>query len=186
MNTNKFTVTASNGNTLVAGTLDVTGLITGSGGITVPTGQTVSLQGNTSLTVGGKSSFGADVKQTAGKATYNAPSVNSFDLSVTDQTLSVTDVLTNRIVVVTTGDAVHTLVTPTAALIVAALPTTAAVGDTFAFLVSDADGTNAAKIVGGVGVTFAPATVTIAAGGSRVFYCRATNVGGGTEAVTCY
>jgi hypothetical protein len=185
INTNKFNVTAASGNTAIAGTLDVTGLITGSGGSTVPTGQTVTLQGSTSLSVGGTSSFGADIKQTAGKQTYRAPAVNSFSLAATDQTLSVTDLLTNRIVQVTTGDAANKLVTPTAAQIVAALPTPAVVGDTFTFLVSNADAASA-LITGGADVTFGPATVTIAAGGSRVFYCRATNVGGGTEAVTCY
>jgi hypothetical protein len=50
INTNKFTVTASNGNTLVAGTLTSTGLITATAAVTV--GTTLGVTGLTTLTGG--------------------------------------------------------------------------------------------------------------------------------------
>lgn len=49
---NKVTIASATGNTLIAGTLGVTGLTTLTGGLTVPTGKAVALQGNTTLTVG--------------------------------------------------------------------------------------------------------------------------------------
>lgn len=49
---NKVTIASATGNTLIAGTLGVTGLTTLTGGLTVPTGAAVTLAGNTTLTVG--------------------------------------------------------------------------------------------------------------------------------------
>ncbi len=51
--TNKFTVAAATGNTVVGGTLGSTGLITASAGITLPTGQTATVTDADKLLVGG-------------------------------------------------------------------------------------------------------------------------------------
>ncbi|MDY0339872.1 MAG: hypothetical protein RBS17_01490 [Coriobacteriia bacterium] len=51
-NYTEFTVAATTGNTEIAGTLAVTGETTLTGGLTVPTGVAVALQGTTTLTIG--------------------------------------------------------------------------------------------------------------------------------------
>lgn len=52
VNTNKFTVTASNGNTLVAGTLAVTGVATLATDLTITSGNILNSSGNLTLTSG--------------------------------------------------------------------------------------------------------------------------------------
>lgn len=148
--------------------------------------------GNTTKTLRG-GAIPAYGYQLAAPQLWNAPTVNAYDLSTGNKTMSTADMLVNRQVDITVADAVNTLVTPTAAQLIAAL-TTPAVGDSFVFVVTDNDAVGTqAMITGGTGVTgpgggalllvTEPQTV----GGestSRVIFGRLTNVTGGTEGVT--
>jgi len=94
------------------------------------------------------------------------------------------NLLNNRIILHSAA-ASDTITTPTAAALVAALPATAAIGDTFTFLLSNTAAANTATLAGGTGVTVSGPAV-VAAVTSRTFYCRATNVTSSSEAIICY
>jgi hypothetical protein len=77
-------------------------------------------------------------------------------------------------------------VTPTAALIVAAIPD-ARVGQSFEFTMHNtADADEVITVTAGVGVTLAPTLITLGRGQSKKFLAVLTNVTGAAEAVTIY
>ena len=84
----------------------------------------------------------------------------------------------------TTPGAAINLTTPTAALLKAADPD-AVVGRGYEFTVINLNGTNAATLVAGAGVTLVGSAV-VAASSSANFYVRYTNVTESSEAVTVY
>lgn len=156
----------------------INGTLTGLTGLTVASGGATVTAGGLTITAGG-ATIGGQIRQASGRATYSAGAPNT----IATATAAVADLLDNRIILHSAA-ANDTITTPTAALLVAGI-TSPAVGDTFSFLLSNSAAANTATLVGGSGVTVSgPAAV--AAVTSRVFYCRMTNVTGGSEAVTCY
>lgn len=101
-------------------------------------------------------------------------------------TLSAAAMLGGILTTAPSGGAIN-LTTPTAALIIAADVATGApaVGNGFYFYIINTDGTNAATLVAGTGVTLVGAAATAANTSSR-FYVRYTNVTSGAEALTIY
>jgi hypothetical protein len=89
VNTNKFTVTATNGNTAVGGTLGVTGLITASGGLTVAANQNLTLNSGTGTFTQTYASSGTGTKDvhttnaTNSNATATATTVNANTIGLT-------------------------------------------------------------------------------------------------------
>jgi hypothetical protein len=77
-------------------------------------------------------------------------------------------------------------VTPTAALIVAAIPNCVA-GTGFEFVLKNtADGDEVITLTAGVGVTLSPTSITVRRGYAYRYLAVITNAGSGTEAVTIY
>ena len=75
INTNKFTVAASSGNTVIAGTLAVTGAITGSlAGLSITAGKTLSVSNTLTLTATDGSTLAVGTGGTLGSAAYTASS----------------------------------------------------------------------------------------------------------------
>lgn len=113
---------------------------------------------------------------------YNVGHREPVDVGNTSATLSAANVR-KGIMTTTPGGAIN-LTTPTAALLKAADPD-AAVGRGYTFTIINLNGSNAATLVAGSGVTLVGAAV-VAASTSANFYVRYTNVTESSEAVTIY
>lgn len=83
-----------------------------------------------------------------------------------------------------TTTSAHTLALPSAADIVANLPSPTA-GEVLSFAVA-ADGSHTVTLIGGTNVTIKPSASTIAANTTLTIYCELDNVSSGSEAVTIY
>jgi hypothetical protein len=84
-----------------------------------------------------------------------------------------------------TGNSPKTITMPTAANLIQALPGTPVVGDVFTFYVYSENNGAVSFATGVTGVTIENNS-SISGGTSRVIYCRVTNVGSGTEAISIY
>jgi len=113
---------------------------------------------------------------------YAVGQKEAADVGNISATLSAANVR-KGILTTTPGGAIN-LTTPTAALLKAADPD-AAVGRGYSFTIINLNGTNAATLVAGSGVTLVGGAV-VAAATSANFYVRYTNVTSASEAVTIY
>ena len=144
------------------------------------------------LQVNGTSKFSVDasgdIRQGNGYSVYNtglsAPSAYS-----SSNTMTANDLLLER-VVYTNNSAALTLTTPTAAQIVTALGSKAAVGDMFSFLIVNGGSSGTLTISNGSGFTFLSNSTLIArsttTSSSEEYTCRVNNISSGSQAVTCY